>query len=119
MVQTRNELESKIAAQQDVIEYAVNAAQAARRIIEMYVPCETKKLSDFKQLYAIVESVAKEDGFTGPRIAVYAHRCGMLEAAQVGEEVAKRGNEEWKAGAQTVVEEIRKKAGCEEKNDGR
>lgn len=117
MAETRNELESKIAAQQDVIEYAVNAAQAARRIVEMYVPQETKKLRDFKQLYAIVESVAKEDGFTGPRIAAYAHHAGMLEAAEIGEEVAKRGNEEWKAGAHTVVEEIRKKAGCEEKRE--
>ena len=102
-----------------MLEFAINAAQAARRIIDMYVPHEARKLREFRQLYAIVESVAKQDGFTGPRIAAYAHRMGLLEAAQVGVEVAKRGNEEWKAGAETVVEEIRKKAGPEKAHEGR
>lgn len=111
-MQTREELESKIAAQQDVIEYAVNAAQAAKHLLDLYVPQEMKKEVSFRQVYAVVESIAKQDGFTGPRIAAYAHRTGLLEAAEIGVEVAKRGNEEWKAGAETVVEEIRKKAGC-------
>jgi len=117
MVETREELENRLKGQQEALEYAVNAAQAARRIIDLYVPYEQRSARQFKMLYAIVEAVAKEDGFAGPRIAAYAHRCGMVEAAEIGAEVVKRGNEEWKAGAQTVVEEIRKKAGVEEKRE--
>jgi hypothetical protein len=107
MPATREELERKIAAQQDALEFAINAAQAARRIIDLYVPHEMRKLREFTQLYVIVESVAKQDGFTGPRIAAYAHRCGMLEAAEIAEQVAKRsGHEEWRAGAKAAAEEI-------------
>lgn len=117
MVETREELEHRLKGQQQALEYAVNAAQAARRLIELYVPCEKRSAREFRMLYAIVEAVAKENGFAGPRIAAYAHLMGMVEAADIGVEVAKRGNEEWKAGAETVVEEIRKKAGVEEKRE--
>jgi len=115
--ETREELECRLKGQQQALEYAVNAAQAARRLIELYVPLEKRTIREFRMLYAIVEAVAKENGFAGPRIAAYAHSRGMVEAAEIGVEVAKRGNEEWKAGAQAVVEEIRKKAGVEEKHE--
>jgi hypothetical protein len=111
MVETREELERKVKAQQDALDYAVNAAQAARRLIELYVPLERRGSRDFKQLYTIVEAVAKQSGFAGPAIAAYAHRSGLLDGALIGESVAKRGNDEWRAGAETVIEEIRKKAG--------
>lgn len=110
-MQTREQLERENLAQQNAIEYAVNAAQAAKRLLDTYVSVEVKKRREYQQLYAFVEAVAKEDGFAGPKISAFAHRQGMIDAAKLADEVANRsGHEEWKAGVKALSEEIEKRA---------
>ena len=109
-MKTREQLDRENAAQQNAIEYAVNVAQAAKRLLDLYVPADTKKRREYKQLYAFVEAVAGESGFAGPALAAFAHREGMLDAAKLSDEVANRsGHEEWKAGVKALSEEIEKR----------
>lgn len=110
-MKTREQLEKEVISQQDAIGYAVNVAQAAKRLLDLYVPSDTKKRREFQQLYAFVVAVAGEDGLAGPRLAAFAHREGMLDAMRLSEAVASRsGHEEWKAGVRALAEEIARKA---------
>lgn len=110
-MKTREQLEREVASQQDAIDYAVNVAQAAKRLLDMYVPAETKKRREFQQLYAFVVAVAGEQGMAGPKLAAFAHREGMLDAARLADAVANRSDhEEWKAGVRALAEEIARKA---------
>ena len=112
MVATREELECRIAAQDHVIEYALCAVGVAKLFLERNTAAKLVETTEFKQLIAMLTALAREGEIMGgSKLAVYAHRQGMLEAARLGEEVLSRGNDEWKAGAQTVINLVRAKAG--------
>lgn len=109
MIEPRETLERRLKAMEDTVSFAVHAVKAAKLLIDRTVPYEKRGERSVAMLYAMVEAVAKNDGMTGPAVALYAFKEGREEGAKIADEVSRQGGDEWAAGAAAVAEEIRRR----------